>query len=460
MASKFPPFNPDALFQHATSLHQMERLDEAAAAYAKLLELFPKQPEVLNALGTLRLQQGRAQDGVKLLKQSLSIAPSQPMGHYNLGIELQRQGKLGEALLCYDRAIALNPRDADTHLNRGNVLKDLKRNKEALASYDRAIALQPDLASAYWNKALLKILAGDYEEGWRLYEWGWKSGERGSTRQFFQPLWLGEQQVAGKTLLIRAEQGLGDFIQFCRYVPMVEALGARVVLEVPASLVSLLATLPGHFTVVEKGQPLPEFDLHCPVMSLPLALKTTVASIPADIPYFYVDAHKQEMWRQRLGARTKPRIGLVWSGSTTQIDLNPCSKRSLPLEALQPLLRLPLEFHALQKEIRPEDAAMLARWPQLRVHQDELHDFSDTAALIGEMDLVISVCTSVAHLAGALCRPLWVMLPYSPDYRWMLERTDSPWYPTATLFRQTAIGDWSGVAGKIAKQLLDLPFPP
>ena len=454
MSSKKPPFDPDALFQKGLSLHHIGRLSEAEVTYKKLLSFFPNQPEVLTTLGILSLQQGRQEEGIKQLKRSLNISPKQPMAMYNLGLELQKLTRLEEALVCYDQAITLNPNDVVTHLNRGNVLKDLKRGDEALASYNRAIALKPDFAAAYWNKSLLEILTGKYEEGWQLYEWGWKCSERGAARNFTQPRWLGEQSIAGKTLLIHTEQGLGDAIQFCRYAPMVESLGAKVVLEVPASLVALLSTLKGNFTIVEKGKDLPDFDMVCPIMSLPLALKTTVETIPATVPYLYVNQDKQVEWHQRLGNKTKPRVGLVWSGSlTNKIDLNPCCKRNIPLEQLQPLFRLPIEFHALQKEVGPEDAAVLSKLTQIHQHQVELKDFSDTAALVHEMDLVISTCTSVAHLGGAMGQSTWVLLPFSPDYRWMLDRTDSPWYPTVTLIRQPEIGNWSSVISEVAQRL-------
>lgn len=404
----------------------------------------------MTTLGTLLLQQGRHEEGINQLRKSLNILPNQPEALYNLGVELQKSIRLEEALACYDQAIALNPRDIETHINRGNTLKDLKRYDESLASYDRAIALKPDSASAYWNKSLLKLLTGEYAEGWQLYEWGWRCSERGAARNFTQPRWLGEQPIAGKTLLIHAEQGLGDTIQFCRYAPMAEALGAKVVLEVPAPLVSLLSTLKGNFTIVEKGKYLPDFDMVCPVMSLPLAFKTTVETIPATVPYLHVNQDKQAEWHLRLGNKTRPRVGLVWSGATGhKNDYN----RSIALQSLQPLLQLPIEFHSLQKEIRPDDKAAITSLPQIRLHQDELDDFSDTASLAQEMELVISVDTSVAHLAGALGLPVWVLLPDSPDYRWMLDRSDSPWYPTATLIRQRETGNWSGVISEITQRL-------
>lgn len=450
MNSRTSPFNPDTLFQQALSLHHMGRLNEAGDIYKKLLAYFPNRPEVLTPFGTLLLQQGQQEEGIKQLERSLHIAPKQPMALYNLGSEFQKLTRLEEALACYDQAIVLNHNDPDTYVNRGNVLKDLKRCDEALASYNLAIALKPDYAPAYWNKSLLKILTGEYEEGWQLYEWGWKCSERGTVRNFSQPRWRGEQSIAGKTLLIHAEQGLGDVIQFCRYAPMAEALGAKVVLEAPASLVSLLSTLKGNFTIVEKGKGLPDFDMVCPIMSLPLAFKTTVESIPATVPYLYVNRDKQAEWHQRLGKKTRPRVGLVWSGSITHKNDH---NRSIALKSLEPLLQLPVEFHLLQKEIRPDDREALSFLNQIQLHQDELDDFSDTAALVQEMDLTISVDTSVAHLAGSIGRNAWLLLPFLPDYRWMLDRADSPWYPTVTLIRQHEIGNWSGVIAETTQRL-------
>lgn len=454
MSSKKLPFDPDKIYQRALSLHQSGKLNEAESLYKTLLSYFPNQVEVLTNLGVLLLRTGKHEEGEQVLKRSLGFQPKQPGAYYNLGLSYQNLTRLDEALASYEKAISLNPNDVQSHLNRGNTLKDLKRCGEAMVSIDRAIALKPDFAGAYWNKALLKILLGEYADGWNLYEWGWKCSERGTARNFTQPLWLGDSSVAGKTLLIHGEQGLGDVIQFCRYAPMAEALGAKVVLEVPAPLVPLISTLKGSFTIVEKGKTLPNFDMVCPVMSLPLAFKTTVETVPSAAPYLYVNQHKQEEWRQRLGSKTKPRVGLVWSGSmTNKIDLNPCSRRNIPLEQLQPLLDLPIEFHSLQKEVRPEDASVLSRLTNIQTHQVQLQDFSDTAALAKEMDIVISVCTSVAHLAGAIGHPTWVLLPYSADYRWMLDRNDSPWYPTVDLIRQSKIGDWSNVISEVAQRL-------
>ena len=314
------------------------------------------------------------------------------------------------------------------------------------------LKLKPDYANAYWNKSLLKILNGDYLEGWQLYEWRWKTELLIHLRGYKQPLWLDTQSLLNKTLLIYPEQGLGDYIQCIRYAVLVEQLGATVILEVPSELMSLVSTLKGQFTLVESGKPLPEFDYHCPVMSLPLAFKTTVDTIPADLPYLYTNEDKKQHWQEKLGNKTVTRIGLVWSGSTTH---NNDHNRSLLLQQLSSLLELPVEFHSLQKEVRTVDIKTLTEFPSIHQHQDDLQDFSDTAALVDAMDIIISVDTSVAHLAGAMGKKVFVLLPYAPDYRWMLDRPDSPWYPSATLFRQPALDDWESVIVEIKQLLLN-----
>ena len=310
--------------------------------------------------------------------------------------------------------------------------------------------MKSDFANAYWNKSLVELTLGNYEQGWKLFEWRWKSFSKKCVREFSESLWLGDFSISGKTVLIYSEYGLGDVIQFCRYIKMIKDLGATVILEVDSPLVSLLSTLKTDVTIIEECSSLPAIDFQCPMMSLPLAFKTTVESIPSDIPYLFVDVDKQRVWKERLGTKTKKRIGFVCSGSTIHKD---DTKRSVPLHLLKPLLDLPFEFHLLQKEIRSDDEAFLAENSQIQTHQEDLIDFSDTAALIKEMDLVISVDTSVAHLAGALGCPVWILIAWKPDWRWLLDRTDSPWYPTATLFRQPEMGSWESVISDVCQRL-------
>jgi hypothetical protein len=297
------------------------------------------------------------------------------------------------------------------------------------------------------------LLRGEFAAGWALYEWRWKSQvlKQDAARRPSEPLWLGDAPVAGKTILVHPEQGFGDFIQFCRYVPQLEAMGARVILEVHAALMPVVATLATTATLVTKGRDaLPPFDLHCPVLSLPHAFATTPETVPSTVPYLAADAEKIAAWESRLGEKIVPRIGLAWSGSPTHTNDH---ARSIPLALLEPLLALPIEFHSLQKEFRAADQAVLQGLAMLHTHAAQLADFSDTAALVATLDLVITVDTSVAHLAGAMGRPVWLLLPQIPDYRWMLERSDTPWYPTMRLFRQHKRGDWAGVIAEVAVAL-------
>jgi tetratricopeptide (TPR) repeat protein len=444
------PNQPEMLSNFGIALQSLGRLQESLGCFDLAVMLKPDYAEAHNNRGNVYKDLGQPEQALACYRQAASLNPCYAEAFYNQGIALQAMDQLDGALAAYDRSLALQPEYAEAYSNRGNVLKDLNRIDEALASYGKAIQIKPGFTSPLWNTAMCKLLQGDFEAGWRLYEYRWDEPGRGYQQQFFQPLWLGESPLEGKRLLVYAEQGLGDFIQFCRYVPLLEAQGANVILEVPPPLVSLVKTLQGRFTLVEAGSPLPEFDLQCPIMSLPLACKTTLATIPAQVPYLHVDESKRRVWRERLGEPRKKRVGLVWSGSSAHgNDRN----RSLPFAALASLLDLPVEFHSLQKEIREEDAENLRNEPRIVLHHEALHDFSDTAALIHQMDLVISVDTSVAHLAGALGRPLWLLLSYAPDFRWMLGRSDSVWYPFATLFRQTSIGDWGSVMGHITQAL-------
>ena len=482
---KISPNQPRALCNLGIGLHNLGRLDEALASYDRAISLNPGYAMAYNNRGNTLLNLDRQKEALASFDQAIALEPNYAEAYNNRGNILREFMRLDEALASFDRAIALNSNYAVAHCNRGStladlglpddalvsfdraialdrdyagahchrggVLLDLKRLDEALASCDRAIALDPGLVDAYFRKSLVRLLTGDFAEGLELYEWRWKTAaHKRNARNFSQPLWTGDQPLAGKTLLVHAEQGLGDFVQFCRYAPMALSLGAKVVIEVPKRLLPLLLTLKGDFIFVEKGRPLPDFDLHCPVMSLPLAFKTRLETIPAEVPYLFADPDKRQEWRRRLGDKTRPRIGLVWSG-------NPQHKsdrsRSIALKRFAPLLQLPFEFHSLQIEIQPEDAAALPEFPQLRTHRDDQNDFSDAAALIAAMDLVITVDTAVAHIAGALGKPVWILLPWVPDWRWLLERSDSPWYPTATLFRQPAMDDWSSVIAEVSDRL-------
>ena len=315
----------------------------------------------------------------------------------------------------------------------------------------RSISINSNYADAHWSKSIIKLLLGEYEEGWALYEWRWESGQSHPIENYTHRLWLGNEPIKNKVILIHAEQGFGDNIQFCRYIKLIENLEPRkIILSFPKELIKIISTLDSKFEIIDRGGLIPEFDIHCSLLSLPHALKTTLNNIPASIPYLFADTIKTQHWREKLGKKSKPRIGVTWSGSRL---LKNDHNRSLLLNQLVPLFDLPLEFHALQKEIRACDLEVLNKLKQVKLHQDELLDFSDTAALIECMDLIISVDTSIAHLAGALGKEVFIMLPFAPDFRWMMNRKDSPWYPKAKLFRQEKLHDWDSVVGILKSEL-------
>jgi TPR repeat len=385
--------------------------------------------------------------------RAIEIKPDYADAYSNRGIALKDLKRFEEALASYDRAIEIQPDYAEAYSNRGVALQELKRVEEAVASYDRAIAIQPDYASAYWNKSLALLLVGQFDQGWKLYEWRWKRDTFTTPkRNFPHPLWLGAEDLADKTILLHAEQGLGDTIQFCRYAKLVKERRARVALEVPKALLSLLSGLEGVDVLIEKGQALPAFDYHCPLLSLPLAFKTDLTSIPSPKPYLAASTQKCEEWGQRLGVKRKPRVGLVWSGSTVHKNDH---NRSLTLQQLLPYLPVGCEYVSLQKEVREVDKPVL-EGGDIRHYGDELKDYTDTAALCELMDLVISVDTSVVHLAGALGKSTWVLLPYAPDWRWLLDTDASPWYASIELYRQAEDLSWGPVLERVSKDLQGL----
>lgn len=328
----------------------------------------------------------------------------------------------------------------------------MRRFDEALASYEKALAIQPDFADAHFCESDLWLLIGDFARGWPKYEWRWNSTLFPSAaRHFALPPWLGTEPLDGKTILLHSEQGLGDTIQFCRYVPLVAKRGARIILEVEKSLVGLMRNLSGVAEVIAKGEPLPSFELHCPLASLPLAFATRLETIPADVPYLSIPLPCSERWQRKLAQISGLRVGISWAGNPNfRNDHN----RSIGLQSLSPLLSHPTaQFVSLQKDLRVGDLELLQNHPQVIHLGAEIGSFVDTAAIISMLDLVISSDTSVVHLAGALGSPIWTLLPHAPDWRWLLDRDDSPWYPTMRLFRQPVPGDWRSVIAAVRAAL-------
>ena len=429
------------------ALHQSGHLSQAQALYEQLLRIQPRHFDALHLLGVIAYQAKQLNRSVELIGRAIAINPNVAAAYSNRGLALKDLGQLEAALASFDKAIALQLDYAEAYYNRGVALQELKQLEAALTSFDRAIALKVDFIEAHFRQSLVFLLMGDFKRGWEKHEWGWDSPNgRGVKRDFLQPLWLGTERLQGKTILLHAEQGLGDTLQFCRYAKLVSDLGARVILEVQPSLVNLMASLEGVDGLVVRGGALPAFDYQCPLLSLPLAFKTDLAGIPSAPSYIKANPGKLAHWDARLGEKRKPRIGVVWSGNTLHKNDH---NRSIALTDLAKLLSADYEFVSLQKEVREQDKEVLQAHPEIRHFGDELKDFADTAALCELMDVVISVDTSVAHLAGALGKPVWILLPYVPDWRWLLDREDSPWYSSARLYRQEKLGDWGGVIERV-----------
>jgi tetratricopeptide (TPR) repeat protein len=434
----------ESLDNLAGALHEQGKLDEAQTCYERALALRPDRVESLIGLGVVLRAQGRLEEAVARYQRALELSPENPDAHNNLGIALVDLGRREEAITHHKKALALQPDHAELHYNLGNALQHHGPYSEALACYGRALALNPAYAKAHLNRSLALLLNGEFDDGWQEYEW--RFAVNVYDRKFDQPLWSGEP-LAGGRILIHAEQGFGDTLQFVRYTPAVAELGGRVVLEVPQSLVRLARTVTGASEVVAAGDPLPTFDCHCPLLSLPRVIKTNLATIPNAVPYLRVPAEASAGWAERIPTTSGPRVGVVWAGTTVG---------AIDLRALQPLWEVDgVSWFSLQVGDRSGDISSLD-CVKITDLSPWLTDFAETAAAVSRLDLVISVDTSVAHLAGALGRPIWLLLRYPPEWRWLLEREDSPWYPTARLFRQRKEGDWPCVAREVAAALAQI----
>jgi tetratricopeptide (TPR) repeat protein len=446
------PEHAEVLVNRGVTLHELKQPTEALNSYDRALVVEPNNVDALTNRGVALHDLGRYGEALASQDRALAVQPGHAAALSNRGLSLHKLGRLDEAVASYDRALAVRPQYADALVNRGVTLHGLRRFDEALASYDRAIAVRPDHADAHFFGSLSRLLTGDFGRGWIEYEWRRKGASTGpSRRDFPQPLWLGGNEIADKTILLHSEQGFGDTIQFCRYVPLVAACGARVILEVEEPLQGLLAGLAGIARVVVKGNPLPAFDLQCPLLSLPLAFTTQLETIPSATPYLRAPDQALLKWGARLPIKRRPRIGIAWAGNAKHIRDR---ERSIGLGDLLPLLDVDATFVSLQKEVRAADTATLRERADIIHFGHELAGFSDTAALMSHLDLVISIDTAIAHLAGALGKPVWILLTHVPDWRWLLDRNDSPWYPTARLFRQSDAREWNSVIARVRDELL------
>jgi tetratricopeptide (TPR) repeat protein len=437
-------------------LKELKRYPEALESFDRAITLEPGRSVFYNNRGIALRLLGHYQRALAAFDQALALQPAYPQAFNNRGNTLNNLGRHQEALESYDQAIALQPGLATFHTNRGNILQALRQPQTALQSYRQAAALDPADAHAHWSLSLCLLQLGRFEEGWPAYEYRWERAEyrQRKSPHFSRPRWQGDEDIHGKTILLHGEQGFGDTLQFCRYVTDVARRGGRVVLEVQKPLCSLMRGLVGVHQVMAAGDAAPAYELQCPLLSLPLAFKTRLDTIPAAVPYLRAEPEKIAEWQGRLGPRTRPRIGLVWSGSSSHAHDR---QRSIALAEFLTLLPQGMQPVSLQKDLREADLAVLQSRPDLIHFGEALADFNDTAALCELVDVVVCVDTSVAHLAGALGRPVWLLLPTNPDWRWLLDRSDSPWYPSARLFRQAVPGQWGDVLSGVRQALMHLP---
>ena len=468
-------------------LHREGKLEEAAQHYAAILRAQPNHFDALHRLGVVRAQQGRLADGLDNIKSALKLQPTNVEALSNLGLVLGSLGRLEEALASYDGALAIRPGFADALINRGTALQDLERPAEALASYDKALAIGPDNAAALYNRGIAlrelkraaealasydkalairpgfaaalhnrgmtNLLMGDLPAGWAGCEHRWDR-EGAPQRRLIAPypVWKGED-IQGQRIIVYEEQGFGDIIQFSRYLTRLSAAGASVTFLVRSSMHRLLRPFTPTIRLIDEPPPGESFDLQCALLSLPAAFGTTLDTVPADIPYLIPEAPLIAGWQRRIGNHGL-KIGICWQGNpSVRVDIG----RSFPLRSCHPIAAVPgVRLISIQKSYGLDQLTTLPSGMTVETLGAELDDFVDTAAVIANLDLVITCDTSMAHLAGALGHPVWVVLKHVPEWRWMLDREDSPWYPTARLFRQRRPGDWDEVFERMATELAQI----
>jgi tetratricopeptide (TPR) repeat protein len=478
------PGHFDAMHLLGLLCHRQARNAEALRLVGAVLKRAPRSAEVLNNYGLILATLARHEDALACFEDALANCANYPLALKNRAASLKSLARHEEALAafaailaaepddidalnecggllahlrcsdaaiaCYDKALAVAPGTVQLHVNKGSALAAAGRFGEALDSFGAASALDPQCAEAHHRASLIRLRLGDFKHGWRDYEWRWRTARAPKARQVDAPLWLGEQPLQGKTILLLSEQGFGDTIQFVRYAPLLADLGATVLVDVPPSLKAVAARVPGVAAAFEHDEPVPPVDFYCPLLSLPLALRTELATVPAPIPYLRPSEDRLRSWRQRMPQSERLKIGICWAGSK---DHSNDHNRSIGLDRFAGILSLPnLDFVSLQKDVSEPQLAIL-RSHQVAALGRDFADFADTAAVLAQIDLLISVDTSVAHLAGAMGKAVALLLPFPADWRWLSGRSDSPWYPTMRLFRQTATGDWDGPLAQLYEEL-------
>jgi tetratricopeptide (TPR) repeat protein len=453
--------SPILHFNKAFALHSLERFPEALREYDAALKLLPDYPEALNNRGLTLHAMNRFEEALLCFDRALDLRPNSAFALNNKGSALTELRRLTEALACFDRALALNPNYPTAMNNRAGVLGEFGHFQQALEAFEETIRLAPDYRQPYVNRSLTNLLLGNFEDGWQGYEWRDDGSHGAGQRAFGMPRWDGQESLVDKSILVHAEQGLGDTIQFCRYAMTLRNLGAKVIFEVQPQLRMLLEKLEGVDQFVSRGDELPKCDFQIPLLSLPLATRTTLATIPGRSTYLQPEQSRVEKWRPLLRpnpADSRPLVGIAWRGKS--LPGHSDQGRFVPPELLVELPKAAdVRFVCLQKDAREDELALLRKlalieelWPDFDAGP---HAFVDTAAVMANLDLVITIDNAIAHVAGALARPVWVLLKYVPDWRWMLGRADSPWYPTARLFRQSSFDRWDTAIEATSRALKD-----
>ena len=486
-----PPGQINVMFQRALVADREGQSAQAIQILTRILSIDPLNTDALNEIAIIQFRLGSWPDAMRHFEALLRIDQRNPRNWKNYGVALLQAGAFEQALICFENIHKLQPADAETGVLHANTLFYLGRFQEAgeiyapltnidpraaiglglthqwrgryqdaFSAFDRMINPPHKLPLAVYNKAVLMILLGDLVPGFQLHEQRWELLRGEYEPRSTRPLWLGETSLAGKTLYLYYEQGLGDTLQFCRYATMAAKAGATVILEVQKPLLQLMKTLPGISQLITEDDPVPDHDLRCPLMSLPLAFNTTIDTIPAPDRYLQADPAEAAIWRERLAGTEGKKIGLIWAGAS-RLGMQAAivaadRRRSIALEALAPLASIPgCAFFSLQIGLPSQQTA---HWPAnvpLHDHTGHLNDFADTAAFIENLDLVISVDTSTAHLAGAMGKPVWLLNRFDTCWRWFLERDDTPWYKSMRIFRQPASGDWTSVVQAVTRRMTE-----
>ena len=475
------------LINKAVKLHLRGKLDKAKEIYEKIIK-FDQDNLIANAnLGALLNAKKNYKKALYFLEKALSIKPNHVEALNNKGNSLRGLEQHESALEIYDQTLNIQPNFIDALNNKGNCLKNLnlfdkaikiynqvlllKPNfadalynqgicfhstgnfDEAINNYNKAIEFEPDFIDAHYNLVILQLIKGNFLDGLKNYEWRKKRNPFKETLKFFDEKkeWDGNKSLNNKEIFIYKEQGLGDYIHYCRYLPIIYAMGAKIILDVPKSIKTLIDTMDFNYKIIDKPKP-NQYDYFCSIISLPFLLNTDLNNIPKNVPYIFTPENEKKNWLKKLDTKNKYLVGIKWRGSTSYKDDN---NRSIKLEEIKPLLNLPFEFHSLDIELHDEDKEIISENPNLIFHGNDLLGMEKTAGLIENLDLIISVDTSIAHIASSIGKPVWLLLSYLHDYRWMLNRDDSPWYPNLKIIKQTKHNNWSEVIKIVNKKLLN-----